>query len=319
MKQDPPRIVFAGTPAFAAASLAALCTDADGAWQVVGVYTQPDRPAGRGRKLQPSPVKSLALARGLPVFQPSGLRDAEAQQTLAGLKPDLMVVAAYGLLLPPAVLAIPRLGCVNVHASVLPRWRGAAPIERAIAAGDTGTGITIMQMDAGLDTGAMLLVQHCAILPTDTGGSLRERLTALGARALLEAMPGILAGTLHGAVQDDAAASYARKLRREEALIDWQASAEQLARRVRAFNPANPCWTQAAGEALKVWEASAEAGTVGVAPGTILSASREGIRVACGEGSLQLTVLQPAGARAMSVTELLNGRARLFAPGTRLG
>lgn len=319
MKQDPPRIVFAGTPAFAAASLEALCTHADGAWRVVGVYTQPDRPSGRGRKLQPSPVKSLALEKGLPVFQPSGFRDTAAQQTLAGLKPDLMVVAAYGLLLPPAVLAIPRLGCVNVHASVLPRWRGAAPIERALEAGDTTTGITIMQMDAGLDTGAMLVVRHCAILPTDTGGSLRERLTVLGAVALIEAMPGILAGTLPGTAQHEAAASYARKLGREEALIDWQASAEQLARRVRAFNPANPCWTQAAGETLKVWEAIAEAGAAGIAAGTILSADREGIRVACGEGTLRLMVLQPAGARAMSVPELLNGRARLFAPGTRLG
>lgn len=319
MTQDPPRVVFAGTPAFAAASLEALCTHADGAWRVVGVCTQPDRPSGRGRKLQPSPVKSLALEKGLPVFQPSGLRDAEAQQTLAGLKPDLMVVAAYGLLMPPAVLAIPRLGCVNVHASVLPRWRGAAPIERAIEAGDTATGITIMQMDAGLDTGAMLLVRHCAILPTDTGGSLRERLTALGAGALIEAMPGILAGTLPGAVQDDAAASYARKLERGQALIDWQSRAAQLARRIRAFNPANPCWTQTAGETLKVWEATPEAGTAGTAPGTILSADREGIRVACGEGTLRLTVLQPAGARAMSAAELLNGRAPLFAPGTRLG
>jgi methionyl-tRNA formyltransferase len=319
MSQDPPRIVFAGTPAFAAASLKALSAYANDAWRVVAVYTQPDRPAGRGRKLQPSPVKSFALETGLPVFQPTGLRNAEAQQALAGLKPDLMVVAAYGLLLPPAVLSIPTLGCVNVHASLLPRWRGAAPIERAIEAGDTGTGITIMQMDAGLDTGAMLLVRHCPILPTDTGGVLRERLAALGAEALLAAMPGILAGTLPGTAQEEAAASYARKLGREEALIDWQSSAEQLSRRVRAFNPANPCWTQITGETLKVWEARAEAGPAGAVAGTILAADREGICVACGDGVLRLTVLQPAGARAMSAAELLNGRSRLFAPGTRLG
>lgn len=318
MRHEPPRIVFAGTPSFAAACLAALCDRGDSAWQVVAVYTQPDRPAGRGRKLQPSPVKSLALASGLPVLQPATLRDAGSQQTLAALQPDLMVVAAYGLLLPPAVLAIPRRGCVNVHASVLPRWRGAAPIERAIEAGDAQTGITIMQMDAGLDTGAMLLSRGCEILPTDTGGSLRERLASLGAETLLAALPGILSGALEGIPQDDAQACYARKLGRDEALIDWQEPADRIARRVRAFNPANPCWTQVSAETLKVWEARAVAGTDS-APGTILSADREGIRVACGEGALLLTLLQAAGGRAMSAVELLNGRARLFVPGTRLG
>jgi len=310
------RIVFAGTPEFAAASLAALLADAQ---QVVAVYTQPDRPAGRGRQLKPSPVKELALAHGLQVYQPLSLREPAAQAELAELNPDLMIVAAYGLLLPSAVLQIPRLGCVNVHASLLPRWRGAAPIERAIEAGDTRTGITIMQMDEGLDTGAMLLRRECPIEAGDTGGSLRNRLQALGAEALLAALPGILAGASVATAQDKAFATYASKLRKEEAAIDWGQPAPVLARRIRAFNPANICHGNIGGEALRIHAAhTAEAVRSGI-PGEILRAGAEGILVACGEGALLLTTLQPAGGRPMTAAELLNGRARLCTPGSRFG
>lgn len=317
MSASPLRIVFAGTPEFAEGILRALL-DAPGC-TVVAAYTQPDRPAGRGRRLQPSPVKECALARGIPVFQPVSLKDAAAQQALAALAPDLMVVAAYGLILPPAVLAIPRHGCINVHASVLPRWRGAAPIERAIEAGDTRTGVTIMQMDAGLDTGAMLLVRECPITATDTGATLRERLGELGARAMLEALALLRDGRLEGVAQDGAQASYAGKLRREEADIDWRLDAAAIARRVRAFNPANVCQTTVDGQPLRVWLAEAVDGAAAAAPGTILRSDRHGILVACGSGAALLTRLQLAGGKVMDAQALLNGRAELFRPGARLG
>lgn len=316
MPDAPARIVFAGTPEFAAASLAALLSTA---YRIVAVYTQPDRPAGRGRQLKPSPVKELALAHGLQVCQPASLREPTAQAELAGFSPDLMIVAAYGLLLPSAVLRIPQLGCVNVHASLLPRWRGAAPIERAIEAGDTRTGITIMQMDEGLDTGAMLLRHECPIEAGDTGGSLRDRLQAVGAEALLAALPGILDGSSVATAQDNTSATYASKLRKEEAAIDWGQPAPVLARRIRAFNPANICHGNIGGEALRIHAAhTAEAVRSGM-PGEILRAGAEGILVACGEGALLLTTLQPAGGRPMTAAELLNGRARLFTPGSCFG
>jgi methionyl-tRNA formyltransferase len=311
------RILFAGTPEFAAASLRALL--AHPGVDVVGVYTQPDRPAGRGRQLLPSPVKALALQHALPVQQPPSLKDPGEQQRLAAFGAELMVVAAYGLILPRAVLAAPRLGCLNVHASVLPRWRGAAPIERAIEAGDTRSGITLMHMDEGLDTGPILRVRDCDITPEDTGGSLRERLAALGAEALSEALPAILTGSLRGTEQDSRHATYAPKLRREEALLDWSVDAETLARRVRAFNPANVCHTRLDGEVLKIWFARPEARLDPAAPGTVLAVDREGILVACGGGALRLTELQLPGARAMAASALLNGRPGLLQPGTRLG
>ena len=226
-------------------------------------------------------------------------------------------VAAYGLLLPPEVLAIPSHGCLNIHASLLPRWRGAAPIQRAVQAGDARTGITIMQMDEGLDTGAMLLTRECPIVESDTGGTLRERLQALGAEALLSALPDVLSGTCVGSMQDGTRATYATKLRKEEAAIDWQQSAPVLARRIRAFNPANVCHATIGGEALRIRAARAVDGVTGAAPGEILDAGAAGIRVACGEGALLLLELQPAGGRAMPAAQLLNGRARLFATGTR--
>lgn len=316
MTASSPRIVFAGTPEFAAASLAALLVKG---MDVVAVYTQPDRPAGRGRHLKPSPVKELALAHGLPVLQPLSLRDPAAQAELAALQPTLIIVVAYGLILPAAVLGMARLGCVNVHASLLPRWRGAAPIERAIEAGDATTGITIMQMDAGLDTGGILLRRECVILETDTGGSLRHRLQDLGAAALLAALPGLLDGTLAGMAQDDTLASYAAKLRREESTLDWKKPASVLARQVRAFNPANVCQTTVGGETLRVWMARPATHASGGPTGEVLQADATGILVGCGEGALLLTELQLSGGKAMTAAQLLNGRARLFTPGSRLG
>jgi len=228
------RIVFAGTPEFAAAPLKALL---DTPHQIVAVYTQPDRPAGRGQKLMPSPVKQLAVENAIPVLQPPSLKDAAAQAELAALEPDLLVVVAYGLILPQAVLDIPRFGCINSHASLLPRWRGAAPIQRAVQAGDAESGVTVMQMEAGLDTGPMLLKVRTPITADDTGGSLHDRLAELGPPAVIEAIAGLASGTLMGEVQDDALANYAHKLNKDEARIDWSRPAIELERPIRAFNP----------------------------------------------------------------------------------
>ena len=310
------RIAFAGTPEFALPALRALVALP---CQLVGVLTQPDRPAGRGRALQASPVKRLARELGLPVAQPGHLKSPAEQAELRAWAPELLVVVAYGLILPPAVLAIPRHGCINVHASVLPRWRGAAPIERAIEAGDTSSGVTIMQMDAGLDTGAMLLVRECPVMATDTGATLRERLGALGAEALLEALALLRAGRLEPVAQDDALATYASKLRREEAEIDWQLDAAAIARRVRAFNPANVCQTSVDGQILRVWLAEATDSATTAAPGCILRSDRHGILVACGSAALLLTRLQFAGGKVMDAQALLNGRGELFRSGTVLG
>ncbi|MCP5321159.1 MAG: methionyl-tRNA formyltransferase [Pseudomonadales bacterium] len=317
MSTSPVRCVFAGTPDFAATILQALLDSA--LCRIVAVYTQPDRPAGRGRRLVPPPVKQLADSHGVAVYQPASLKGAKEQAELATLQPELMIVAAYGLILPPAVLAMPRHGCINVHASLLPRWRGAAPIERAMEAGDTQTGVTIMQMDAGLDTGAVLLARACAISDADSGGSLRERLAGIGRDAILETLEQLIAGRLTPQPQDDRLASHAPKLRREEAVLDWQLPAAVLARRVRAFNPANVCQTTVAGEVLRVWFAEPCAATTVAQPGEIVAAERDGIVVACGDGALRLTHLQLAGARAMDAAALLNGRAALFRPGTLLG
>lgn len=310
------RIVFAGTPEFAALHLKALLAAGH---QIVAVYTQPDRPAGRGQKLQPSPVKLLAREHDLPVFQPASLKSPEARGELAGLEPDLMIVVAYGLLLPQAVLDIPRLGCVNVHGSLLPRWRGAAPIQRAVLAGDAESGVAIMRMEAGLDTGPVYLEQRLALAPDETGGSLHDRLAALGCAALLEALPGIADGSLVPAPQPEAGTTYAHKLAKDEARMDWAEPAMAIARRVRAFNPWPVAETRIADEKLRVWQASAEAGEPAQAPGTVLAADKAGIRVACGEGALVLTQLQLPGGKPLSAAEILNGRAALFAPGTRLG
>ncbi|MDZ7585152.1 MAG: methionyl-tRNA formyltransferase [Thiobacillus sp.] len=313
------RIVFAGTPPFAAAALNAL---ADAGHDIVLVLTQPDRPAGRGMKLAPSAVKQAALARGLPLGQPASLRTAEGEAVLRAADADVMVVAAYGLILPQAVLDLPRLGCLNIHASLLPRWRGAAPIQRAILAGDPETGITIMQMDAGLDTGAMLSKTVVPILETDTAASLHDTLTAAGAAAIVAALANYPA--LVPQAQDDAQATYAAKLSKEEARLDWRRPADALARAVRAYNPAPGAWTLLDGVPLKIWSVQVVAGSG--APnahersheaGTVLRAEADRLLVACGSGALDLQEIQPAGGKRMPAAAFLAGRP--LPAGTRFG
>ncbi|HAV72785.1 MAG TPA: methionyl-tRNA formyltransferase, partial [Stenotrophomonas sp.] len=288
------KIVFAGTPAFAVSSLRAAARH----HEVVAVYTQPDRPAGRGRGLAPSPVKLEAIARGIPVFQPESLKTPEAQQQLRDLAPDLMVVVAYGLILPKAVLTIPTHGCWNVHASLLPRWRGAAPIQRAIQAGDAETGVCLMQMDAGLDTGPVLLKQHIAIGPNDTGGQLHDRLAALGEQVLSDGLGLLRAGIKPIAQpQPEAGVTYAHKLDKAEARLDWAQDADALARTVRAFNPWPVAEAMLVGERVRIHGAIALDDNQGKAPGTLLAASRDGIDIACGHGALRLRVLQREGGK----------------------
>ncbi|MGH8381482.1 methionyl-tRNA formyltransferase [Pseudomonas sp.] len=308
------RIVFAGTPEFAAKHLKALI---DSPYEVVAVYTQPDRPAGRGQKLMPSAVKQLAVDNGIQVLQPPTLRNAEAQAELAALKPDLMVVVAYGLILPQAVLDIPRLGCINSHASLLPRWRGAAPIQRAVEAGDSESGVTVMRMEAGLDTGPMLLKVTTPVSASDTGGSLHDRLAEMGPPAVLAAVAGLAAGTLQGEVQDDSLATYAHKLNKDEARLDWSRPAVELERLIRAFNPWPICHSTLNGEAVKVLAASLSTGSG--TPGEILDASKDGLIVACGEQALRLTRLQLPGGKALNFSDLFNSRREKFASGTVLG
>lgn len=308
------RIVFAGTPQFAAEHLKALL---DSPHQIVAVYSQPDRPAGRGQKLAASPVKQLAVQHQIPVLQPQTLRDPAAQAELAALAPDLLVVVAYGLILPQAVLDTPRLGCINSHASLLPRWRGAAPIQRAIEAGDPESGVTVMQMEAGLDTGPMLLKVRTPIAADDTGGSLHDRLAGLGPQAVIEAIAGLAAGTLMGEVQDDSLATYAHKLNKDEARLDWTRPAVELQRLIRAFNPWPICHSTLNGEALKVH--AAELGEGSGAPGTLVSADKQGLTVACGQGALRLTRLQLPGGKALDFRDLYNSRREQFAVGLVLG
>ena len=312
---DSLRIIFAGTPDFAARHLDALLSSEH---QVVGVFTQPDRPAGRGKKLMPSPVKVLAEEKGVPVFQPGSLRPQENQQLVADLQADIMVVVAYGLILPKAVLDMPRLGCINVHGSLLPRWRGAAPIQRSLWAGDAQTGVTIMQMDVGLDTGDMLYKLSCPITADDTSGSLYDKLADLGPQGLLHTLAQLAAGTANPEVQDEALVTYAEKLSKEEARVDWSLSAAQLERCIRAFNPWPMSYIVIDEQPVKIWQASVINTPTSAAPGTILEANRQGIQVATGEGILNLLSLQPAGKKAMGVQDLLNSRREWFIPGNRL-
>ncbi|MEX6500580.1 methionyl-tRNA formyltransferase [Pseudomonas zhanjiangensis] len=304
------RIVFAGTPEFAAEHLKALL---DSPHQIIAAYTQPDRPAGRGQKLAPSPVKQLAQQHGIAVLQPQSLRDPAAQAELAALQADLMVVVAYGLILPQVVLDTPRLGCINSHASLLPRWRGAAPIQRAIQAGDAHSGVTVMQMEAGLDTGPMLLKVSTPISPSDTGGSLHDRLAELGPPAVLEAIAGLADGSLVGEVQDDSQATYAHKLNKDEARLDWTRPALELERLIRAFNPWPICHSTLNGEPLKILAAELADGQG--APGQILATSKDGLTVACAEGALRLTRLQLPGGKALAFADLFNSRREQFAAG----
>jgi methionyl-tRNA formyltransferase len=308
-------LVFAGTPEFAVPALKALL---NAGHTLLAVYTQPDRPAGRGRKLGMSAVKAFALERGLRVHQPATLKSEDEAATLRALQPDALIVIAYGLILPKPILSIPRYGCINVHASLLPRWRGAAPIQRAIEAGDTTTGVTIMQMDEGLDTGAMLAKAETPIGDDDTAATLHDRLAELGGRLLVETLARLARGDLTPQAQDNAQASYAAKLKKEEARLDWNADAGLLARRVRAFNPWPVAHTTLDGQTLRLWQAHAESGApAGQPPGSVLAADAEGVRVQCATGVLRITRLQPEGGKVLDARAFLNGRP--VPAGTRLG
>ena len=321
---SPLRIIFAGTPDFAAHHLEALIHSRH---ELVSVYTQPDRPAGRGKKVLASPVKQLASNNQLPVFQPVNLKHPDIQRELHEQQADVMVVVAYGVILPTAVLQMPRYGCINVHASLLPRWRGAAPIQRAIAAGDAATGITIMQMDAGLDTGPMLLTTRCTIDDTDTSGSLHDKLLNLGPPALMEVLDGI--DTRQPQSQNDADATYAAKVNKQEAMIDWSLPAAVIDRHIRAFNPFPMAYTMQGDKRFKIHRAekhalSAIGGSITtmtdtLLPGQVLKVDTQGILVACGDGAINILQLQLPGKKMMSVKELLNGYPAWFCVGDQLG
>lgn len=303
------RIIYAGTPGFAVPALQALCQQQ---LQPQLVLTQPDRPAGRGQRLQQSPVKQFADSRQLPLAQPQSLHEAAVQQQLQALAPDLIIVAAYGLLLPAAVLELPRHGCWNIHASLLPRWRGAAPIQYAIAAGDEHTGISIMHMQRGLDTGPVYLQRKLAIAADDTSASLHDRLAALGASCLLECLHQLQQDSLPAPVaQDEQLVTHAPRLSKAAAQIDWHDSAEAIARKVRAYNPWPAAWTKLLGKRTVIWQAQALAGDYG-SVGDIIEARRDRLLVACGSGALAIRLLQPAGSRAMPVTDWLNAYGRHF-------
>jgi len=313
------RLIFAGTPEFAATHLESLINSPH---QIIGVYTQPDRPAGRGRKLQPSPVKQCALAHHIDVFQPTSLKTEQQQRHLAELQADLMVVVAYGLILPQAVLDAPRYGCINVHASLLPRWRGAAPIQRAIEAGDAQTGITIMQMDAGLDTGDMMASVPCPVDELATAAELHDRLAELGPPLLLQVLEQLHHYRNKAQAQGEQGGCYARKLTKAEAQIDWHQDATVLARQIRAFNPFPCSYTTVANQRLKIHRAIASDTNhlqTEVTAGTIVNLTENGIEVACGRGVLQITQLQLAGGKVLDAGAMLNARRQQFSTGVQLG
>lgn len=309
----PLKVIFAGTPDFAAKHLAALL---DSKHDVVAVYTQPDRPAGRGKKLTASPVKVLGEEHNIPVYQPASLKQDAAQQELAAIDADIMVVVAYGLLLPTAVLNAPKLGCINVHGSILPKWRGAAPIQRAIWAGDSETGVTIMQMDEGLDTGDMLHIATLPIESSDTSATLYDKLAALGPKALVDVLDNF--DSYSPEKQDDALATYAKKLSKEEALISWHDDAAQIERNIRAFNPWPVAWMKIDEHNVKVWSGDVVALDKAVSPGTIVSANKEGITIATGKGALRITSLQIPGKKALPAADVINARQAWFEIGRNL-
>jgi methionyl-tRNA formyltransferase len=304
------RIIFAGTPHFAATHLRALSLK----HEVIAVYTQPDRPAGRGKKITASPVKLLAEELGLQIYQPVSLKDFEQQSIVISLQADIMVVVAYGLMLPQAVLQAPRMGCINVHGSILPRWRGAAPIQRSVEAGDLQSGVTIMQMDVGLDTGPMLSITRCPIATNETSGSLYDKLAELGAPALLTTLDSLEAGDAVATAQDNNKSTYAHKIDKTEALINWSDSADIIDRRIRAFNPFPAAYTELAGLRVKIWGAQVASSSIAL-PGQIMAADSAGLLVSCGQSALLMTEIQLAGKSRMAVSEILKSRAELFAVG----
>ena len=306
------KIIFAGTPDFAAKHLQALLNSPH---QVIGVFTQPDKPAGRGNKLTASPVKQLALQNNLPVYQPISLKDSANQQIIADLNADIMIVVAYGLILPQTVLDMPKYGCLNVHGSLLPRWRGAAPIQRACWAGDTETGITIMQMDLGLDTGDMLYKEKCHIEDDDTSATLYNKLAQIGPDALLKTLKLIIEGKAKPEKQNESQVTYATKLSKQEAKLDWNLTATQLERCIRAFNPWPVSYFEINGELIKVWQANVISETTDKTPGTILRADKSGIQIATQNGVINMTLLQPAGKKPMSAQDFLNSRKAWFIVG----
>jgi len=298
------KIIFAGTPEFSALALQKLI---ESEHQVIAVFTQPDRPAGRGRKLAASPVKELALQHDLPVYQPPSLKQEENQQLVSRLNADIMVVVAYGLILPQAVLDAPKYGCLNIHASLLPRWRGAAPIQRAILHGDTVSGVTIMQMDAGLDTGDMLLIRECPIAEQDTGSSLHDKLAQLGAEAILDALHNY--HDLQPQKQDDAVANYARKLDKQEACINWNDDALEIVRKIKAFNSWPVAYTDYQGQVLRIWNARQVENYrsySSLSSGTVISQDKNGLLVQCGSGAIQITELQMPGKKRIAVSDFIN-------------
>lgn len=309
----PLNIIFAGTPDFAATHLQGILEQGD--HQVIAVYSQPDRPAGRGKKLKPSAVKQVALNHNIPVYQPTNFKQPADQQALAELNADLMVVVAYGLLLPKVILDTPRLGCINVHASLLPRWRGAAPIQRAIEAGDRETGVMIMQMDEGLDTGDILLEARCNISATDTGGSLHNKLASIGVPALNKALQQIAEQTITATQQNNKHACYAAKISKQELAIDWQQPATLIERKIRAFNPFPISYTRLNGDRIKIWQASLNEPSG--AAGEIIAANKKSIVVACGESSLSLQMIQLPGGKALDIPAVMNSKADWFTTGTR--
>lgn len=306
------KIIFAGTPAFALPMLEALF---ESPHEICAVFTQPDRPAGRGQKINASPIKQFAVENHLPIFQPNTLRDPQIQQQIADLKADVMIVVAYGLILPAAILSMPKYGCINVHASLLPRWRGAAPIQRAILTGDSETGISIMQMDAGLDTGPVYERRACEILVTDTASHVHDKLAQMGSECLMHTLEKIQQGTAHTHSQNNEYATYAAKINKTEANIDWQQSAQEIDRMIRAFNPWPIAYSTLNDLHIRIWSATPLNSTTNVPPGTLIQNSKDEIIVATGKGNLRLNYLQLPGGKCLAAKDLLNAHAALFAPG----